>query len=114
MRIDVVRLQVLSIDKTTRGRPHIAVTICMESRFAEVSGHGAIRQESPIKFELLHLLLDASFLLFGQLSVALSTHKSSISGPLADCLAIRVGCATLAPASRLLMAQLSQDVCVQV
>ena len=41
----------------------------MESRLAEIGGHRAIRKETSIELQFLHLLANAAFLLLGQLAL---------------------------------------------
>lgn len=79
MWVNVVRLKVLSIDETAGCRSHVSIAISMESRLTEVSSHGAIREETPLKFQFLHLLTNAFLLFFGELTVFIITIHSLVS-----------------------------------
>lgn len=63
-----MRLEVLTVDKATGCWSHISVTISVESRFAEICSHGAIRQQPSFELEPFHLLLDTLLFFPGQFS----------------------------------------------
>ena len=69
VRVDIVRLQILSINEATRCRAHISIAICMESRLAKVSCHGTVWQKSPLKLELSKFFTNVFLFLFSQLSI---------------------------------------------
>ena len=48
VRVDVVRLKVLSVDKTSRCWSSISIAIGMEGWFAEVSSHRTIREQPTL------------------------------------------------------------------
>lgn len=84
-----MRLEVLTVDQSTGCRSYIAVTVSVESRLAEISGHGTVGQQPALKLELLHLLPDASLLFACQLSnnaiCPNSCLTSAISCPVRRC-----------------------------
>jgi len=75
MRVHIVRLHELAVEDAAVRRLSVAVTICMESRLAEVGGHGGIGQVTTLEFQICHLLLHVTSSYFTQHFLAFSFFR---------------------------------------
>ena len=78
VRIYVVSLQVLAVDETTRGGSRVAISVGVESRFAEVGRHGRVGEQPTIELQLLKFVANAAPFLRRELMRSISGSAIAI------------------------------------
>ena len=78
VRIYVVSLQVLAVDEATRGGSSVAVSIGVESRFAEVGRHSRVWEQPSIQLQLLKFVANAAPFLRRELMRSISGSAIAI------------------------------------